>query len=176
MKGNEWTFQFRFWPNNNSRMYVLEGVTPCIQSMQLRAGDTGINQSTDKFLHIPDCGEANMSCKSEIIIVLYDSFVAVTFSRIDPGGKLVMGFRKASNSIDTQVVTQVFPLYCLYPLFWIILLYFFPLFANMINGYCLNRMPLHLPILMAFQQREPLFLVELRICHWEVVVPIFSSQ
>lgn len=42
VKGNEWTFQFRFWPNNNSRMYVLEGVTPCIQSMQLRAGDTGI--------------------------------------------------------------------------------------------------------------------------------------
>ncbi|XP_074334005.1 B3 domain-containing protein Os07g0563300-like isoform X2 [Apium graveolens] len=40
MKGNEWVFQFRFWPNNNSRMYVLEGVTPCIQSMQLAAGDT----------------------------------------------------------------------------------------------------------------------------------------
>ncbi|RDY00145.1 B3 domain-containing transcription repressor VAL1, partial [Mucuna pruriens] len=66
VKGNEWTFQFRFWPNNNSRMYVLEGVTPCIQSMQLCAGDT------------------------------------VTFSRIDPGSKLVMGFRKASNSMDTQ--------------------------------------------------------------------------
>ncbi|XWS74447.1 hypothetical protein CRYUN_Cryun02cG0216900 [Craigia yunnanensis] len=65
VKGKEWTFQFRFWPNNNSRMYVLEGVTPCIQSMQLQAGDT------------------------------------VTFSRIDPGGKLVMGFRKATNS-DTQ--------------------------------------------------------------------------
>lgn len=44
--GNEWTFQFRFWPNNNSRMYVLEGVTPCIQSLQLNAGDTGIRQST----------------------------------------------------------------------------------------------------------------------------------
>ncbi|ONK65680.1 uncharacterized protein A4U43_C07F39590 [Asparagus officinalis] len=42
-------------------MYVLEGVTPCIQSMQLQAGDT------------------------------------VTFSRVDPEGKLVMGFRKASN-------------------------------------------------------------------------------
>ncbi|GLT30397.1 hypothetical protein SLA2020_051980 [Shorea laevis] len=61
VKGKEWTFQFRFWPNNNSRMYVLEGVTPCIQSMQLRAGDI------------------------------------VIFSRIDPGGKLVMGFRKATN-------------------------------------------------------------------------------
>ncbi|KAK2992727.1 hypothetical protein RJ640_025230 [Escallonia rubra] len=66
IKGKEWTFQFRFWPNNNSRMYVLEGVTPCIQNMQLQAGDT------------------------------------VTFSRIDPGGKLVMGFRRATNSVDMQ--------------------------------------------------------------------------
>ncbi|KAK9092363.1 hypothetical protein Syun_027274 [Stephania yunnanensis] len=63
-KGKEWVFQFRFWPNNNSRMYVLEGVTPCIQSMQLQAGDT------------------------------------VTFSRIDPEGKLVMGFRKASSNVQ----------------------------------------------------------------------------
>lgn len=39
LKGKEWTFQFRFWPNNNSRMYVLEGVNPCIQSMNLQAGD-----------------------------------------------------------------------------------------------------------------------------------------
>jgi hypothetical protein len=44
IKGKEWVFQFRFWPNNNSRMYVLEGVTPCIQSMQLQAGDTGTFQ------------------------------------------------------------------------------------------------------------------------------------
>ncbi|XP_059668138.1 B3 domain-containing transcription repressor VAL2-like [Cornus florida] len=66
VKGKEWVFQFRFWPNNNSRMYVLEGVTPCIQSMQLQAGDT------------------------------------VTFSRMDPEGKLLMGFRKASNSIIMQ--------------------------------------------------------------------------
>ncbi|KAL8106514.1 B3 domain-containing transcription repressor VAL1-like [Apium graveolens] len=66
IKGKEWTFQFRFWPNNNSRMYVLEGVTPCIQNMQLQAGDT------------------------------------VTFSRIDPEGMLVMGCRKAANSVDMQ--------------------------------------------------------------------------
>lgn len=66
VKGKEWVFQFRFWPNNNSRMYVLEGVTPCIQSMQLQAGDT------------------------------------VTFSRMDPEGKLVMGFRKASNAVSVQ--------------------------------------------------------------------------
>ncbi|CAH9074866.1 unnamed protein product [Cuscuta europaea] len=66
VKGKEWVFQFRFWPNNNSRMYVLEGVTPCIQNMQLQAGDT------------------------------------VTFSRIDPGRKLFMGFRKAVNYAETQ--------------------------------------------------------------------------
>ncbi|XP_057993562.1 B3 domain-containing transcription repressor VAL1 isoform X2 [Hevea brasiliensis] len=66
VKGREWTFQFRFWPNNNSRMYVLEGVTPCIQSMQLQAGDT------------------------------------ITFSQKDPGGKLVIGFRKARNNSDMQ--------------------------------------------------------------------------
>ncbi|XP_017698753.2 B3 domain-containing transcription repressor VAL2-like [Phoenix dactylifera] len=66
VKGKEWVLQFRFWPNNNSRMYVLEGVTPCIQSMQLQAGDT------------------------------------VIFSRIDPEGKLVMGFRKATNSVSLQ--------------------------------------------------------------------------
>ncbi|PON36402.1 Zinc finger-type transcription factor [Trema orientale] len=74
VKGNEWTFQFRFWPNNNSRMYVLEGVTPCMQSMQLQAGDT------------------------------------VTFSRIDPGGKLVMGYRKALNNEDVQEAqTSILP-------------------------------------------------------------------
>ncbi|XP_058089444.1 B3 domain-containing protein Os07g0563300-like isoform X2 [Magnolia sinica] len=67
-RGKDWVFQFRFWPNNNSRMYVLEGVTPCIQSMQLQAGDT------------------------------------VTFSRIDPEGKLVMGFRKASNVPSEQAL------------------------------------------------------------------------
>ncbi|KAL0916994.1 hypothetical protein M5K25_014550 [Dendrobium thyrsiflorum] len=68
--GKEWVFQFRFWPNNNSRMYVLEGVTPCIQSMQLQAGDT------------------------------------VTFSRIDPEGKFLMGFRKASTSSCTEQDNQ----------------------------------------------------------------------
>ncbi|KAM0045187.1 putative DNA-binding pseudobarrel domain superfamily [Helianthus debilis subsp. tardiflorus] len=46
IKGKEWTFQFRFWPNNNSCMYVLEGVNPCIQNMQLEAGDTGCRKAT----------------------------------------------------------------------------------------------------------------------------------
>ncbi|KAI9079580.1 hypothetical protein K1719_038484 [Acacia pycnantha] len=44
VKRKEWVFRFRFWPNNNSRMYVLEGVTPCIQSMQLQAGDTALEK------------------------------------------------------------------------------------------------------------------------------------
>ncbi|KAJ4816998.1 hypothetical protein LUZ62_029564 [Rhynchospora pubera] len=70
-KGKEWHFQFRFWPNNNSRMYVLEGVTPCIQSLQLQAGDT------------------------------------VTFSRIEPGGRLVMGFRKATNTATLPQDSQI---------------------------------------------------------------------
>ncbi|KAI7753455.1 hypothetical protein M8C21_007450 [Ambrosia artemisiifolia] len=47
IKGKEWTFQFRFWPNNNSRMYVLEGVNQCIQNMQLQAGDTVIFSRLD---------------------------------------------------------------------------------------------------------------------------------
>ncbi|GAA0151900.1 hypothetical protein LIER_10517 [Lithospermum erythrorhizon] len=71
--GKEWTFQFRFWPNNNSRMYVLEGVTPCIQNMQLEAGDT------------------------------------VTFSRIEPGGKLVIGARKATNNDAQEIQMNMLP-------------------------------------------------------------------
>ncbi|XP_057986325.1 B3 domain-containing protein Os07g0563300 isoform X2 [Hevea brasiliensis] len=72
-KGKEWVFQFRFWPNNNSRMYVLEGVTPCIQNMRLQAGDT------------------------------------VTFSRLEPEGKLVMGFRKASTAPSSDQVELADP-------------------------------------------------------------------
>ncbi|KAL8460326.1 hypothetical protein ACS0TY_032026 [Phlomoides rotata] len=68
VKGKEWLFQFRFWPNNNSRMYVLEGITPCIQSMRLQAGDV------------------------------------VTFSRLEPEGKLVMGGRKVYQGDDVTVV------------------------------------------------------------------------
>ncbi|KAI3823907.1 hypothetical protein L1987_05352 [Smallanthus sonchifolius] len=66
LKGKDWVLQYRFWPNNNSGMYVLEGVTPCIQSMQLQAGDT------------------------------------VTFGRLEPEGKLVMGFRKAPLASSSE--------------------------------------------------------------------------
>ncbi|XP_071718026.1 B3 domain-containing transcription repressor VAL1-like [Rutidosis leptorrhynchoides] len=48
VKGEEWTFQFRFWTNNNSRMYVLEGVTRCLQNMQMEAGDTVIFSRLDQ--------------------------------------------------------------------------------------------------------------------------------
>ncbi|KAD0221958.1 hypothetical protein E3N88_44605 [Mikania micrantha] len=70
VKGKDWTFQFRFWPNNNSRMYVLEGVTPCILNMQLQAGDT------------------------------------VIFSRIDPDDKLVIGYRKATVSVEASALAN----------------------------------------------------------------------
>lgn len=68
VKGNEWTFQFRFWPNNNSRMYVLEGVTPCIQSMQLRAGDTGIMLLSRMSMHVP----------SEYLLLIRNSYLLYT--------------------------------------------------------------------------------------------------
>ncbi|KAH9292771.1 hypothetical protein KI387_042037, partial [Taxus chinensis] len=84
--------EFRFWPNNNSRMYVLEGVTPCIQSMQLQAGDTGI-------IHLFD--ESCSKTYASYFATVYDT-LEVTFSRIDPEEKLVMGFRKASNPASPQ--------------------------------------------------------------------------
>ncbi|PQP98502.1 hypothetical protein Pyn_34889 [Prunus yedoensis var. nudiflora] len=83
VKGKEWVFQFRFWPNNNSRMYVLEGVTPCIQSMQLQ-------------LEILSTGRPFWTMD-------YTTWHGMmTFSRMDPEGKLIMGFRKASNSVAMQ--------------------------------------------------------------------------
>ncbi|RHN46684.1 putative transcription factor B3-Domain family [Medicago truncatula] len=42
VKGKKLVFKFRFWPNNSSRIYVLEGVHAWIQSMQLQVGDFGI--------------------------------------------------------------------------------------------------------------------------------------
>ena len=39
-RGKEWLFQFNFWPNNNNIIYVLEGVTPFIQTLQSQASDT----------------------------------------------------------------------------------------------------------------------------------------
>lgn len=38
-----------------------------------------------------------------LILIKFHFCYAVTFSRIDPGGQLVMGFRKATNSTDVQV-------------------------------------------------------------------------
>ncbi|XP_071697468.1 B3 domain-containing protein Os07g0563300 isoform X2 [Rutidosis leptorrhynchoides] len=83
LKGKDWVLQYRYWPNNNSKMYVLEGVNPCIQSMQLQAGDT------------------------------------VTFSRLEPEGKLVIGSKKTSiasasdkgnETTNTNVSAQEEPL------------------------------------------------------------------
>lgn len=39
--GKDWEFHFRFWPNNNSIMYVLEGLKDYLISNQCQAGDKG---------------------------------------------------------------------------------------------------------------------------------------
>lgn len=44
MEGKDWDFNYRLWCNN-SRMYVLEGVYPYIQSKKLEASD--INKQTN---------------------------------------------------------------------------------------------------------------------------------
>ncbi|KAI3717595.1 hypothetical protein L1987_69315 [Smallanthus sonchifolius] len=36
---NVWCFKFRFWPNNNSRMYVLEGTGDFAEEHELQVGD-----------------------------------------------------------------------------------------------------------------------------------------
>ncbi|CAA0835987.1 B3 domain-containing transcription repressor VAL2 [Striga hermonthica] len=97
MNGKEWVLQFRFWSNNHSRMYVLEGITPCIQSMQLKAGDV------------------------------------VTFSWLEPDGKLVIGGRKVSV---IQSSDQVCPQY-----------YIVVLCLYLKNGKSLERIALNLELI-----------------------------
>ncbi|GMH33643.1 hypothetical protein BSKO_01477 [Bryopsis sp. KO-2023] len=46
--GNAYTFRFRFWINNQSRMYLLEGVGEMHQRYDLKVGDVMI------FAHLPD--------------------------------------------------------------------------------------------------------------------------
>ncbi|KAL5671705.1 hypothetical protein ACJX0J_016011, partial [Zea mays] len=51
----------------------------------------------DFYLNLVDWSSHNSQAASQI---------QVTFSRIDPGGKLVMGFRKATNTVslpDSQI-------------------------------------------------------------------------
>ena len=77
-------------------MYVLEGVTPCIQSMMLQAGDTGTFFVFVFFFLNTD----------SLSILMFCFFVTVTFSRVDPGGKLIMGFRKAAHTGVIQVLVS----------------------------------------------------------------------
>ncbi|CAD7702057.1 unnamed protein product [Ostreobium quekettii] len=46
--GNAYTFRFRFWINNQSRMYLLEGASEMHQRYDLKVGDVMI------FAHMPD--------------------------------------------------------------------------------------------------------------------------
>ncbi|XP_024961509.1 B3 domain-containing protein Os07g0563300-like [Cynara cardunculus var. scolymus] len=71
-EGKNWDLNLRFWPNNNSRMYVLEGFSLVVKSVELVEGDV------------------------------------VTFSRLEPEGKLIMGYRKAKStalSLKQAIVT-----------------------------------------------------------------------
>lgn len=77
-------------------------------------------------------------------------FGTVTFSRMDPEGKLVMGFRKASSSAAMQVKPTVN--FCGRKIDCIILIY----------NYQINRMHNHLPFLMAVIQVKVSFRVFLR--------------
>ncbi|KQJ85278.1 hypothetical protein BRADI_5g26100v3 [Brachypodium distachyon] len=48
-----WNFKYRFWPNNKSRMYILESTGEFVKSHGLEAGDTLIiykNPESGKFL------------------------------------------------------------------------------------------------------------------------------
>ncbi|KAJ4726234.1 B3 domain-containing protein [Melia azedarach] len=64
--GNDWDFRFRYWPNNNSTMYVLEGLKEYMISKKCQAGDK------------------------------------VTFYRIDPEGKLVIGLKKTQPNVSSR--------------------------------------------------------------------------
>lgn len=53
----------------------------------------------------------NHPASSAIFIITYVIlflFCSVTFSRMDPEGKLIMGFRKASNSNAMQVKASIY--------------------------------------------------------------------
>ncbi|XP_044972680.1 B3 domain-containing protein LFL1-like isoform X3 [Hordeum vulgare subsp. vulgare] len=39
LNAQEWTFKYRYWPNNNSRMYVLENTGDYVRTHNLRVGD-----------------------------------------------------------------------------------------------------------------------------------------
>ncbi|KAM7257597.1 hypothetical protein ACFE04_013338 [Oxalis oulophora] len=47
VQGNDYNFRLRFWPNNRTRMYVVEGAMHFVQALQLEAGDTIIFSRTD---------------------------------------------------------------------------------------------------------------------------------
>ncbi|CDP05856.1 unnamed protein product [Coffea canephora] len=60
-EGMDWDFNYRYWINGGSKMYILEGLRDFMISKRWQAGDT------------------------------------VTFYRVEPGGKLVIGLRKTSS-------------------------------------------------------------------------------
>lgn len=96
IKGKEWTFQFRFWPNNNSRMYVLEGVTPCIQNMQLQAGDTVIFSRLDpEEKLIIGCRKAPISAEGSAVS-----------NTVNDGALITAGNENSLTNIEQEVIHE----------------------------------------------------------------------
>lgn len=96
IKGREWTFQFRFWPNNNSRMYVLEGVTPCIQNMQLQAGDTVIFSRLDpEDKLIIGCRKAPISTETSALP-----------NTVNDGALIPIGNENSPTNIEQEVIHE----------------------------------------------------------------------
>ena len=93
--------------------------------------------------------------------------VPVTFSRIDPGGKLVMGFRKSTNNNeDIQVEPYWHFHFILNPLtfrYHISFLMCGRIYMYFVHACCMNRTPRHLVFLMALLQGKLLYLVLLRL-------------
>ncbi|KAL0311087.1 UNVERIFIED_CONTAM: B3 domain-containing protein [Sesamum angustifolium] len=81
-EGNEWEFHYRYWLNGGSRIYVLEGLRDYMVSKNGSRVIQGITlrHAFRKYLRYS----------------FVSSFVHVTFYRVDPGGKVVMGLRKTS--------------------------------------------------------------------------------
>ncbi|KAM7279994.1 hypothetical protein ACFE04_007128 [Oxalis oulophora] len=75
-----WTFKYRYWPNNNSRMYVLENTGDFVQKHSLRSGDyimviEGKKASDqDAFMTNHDRQIAeNFTCLNELILQDYET-------------------------------------------------------------------------------------------------------
>ncbi|KAL3508615.1 hypothetical protein ACH5RR_028016 [Cinchona calisaya] len=78
IEGKEWEFNYRYWINGGSKMYILEGLRDFMISKRWQAGDT------------------------------------VTFYKVEPGGRLVMGLRRTSSFQPPNGVCDLKSVFSLY--------------------------------------------------------------